>query len=135
MPCMEAATNANTFPSVGLFRPFAQGCSAPKQWNNLQNVEAQTNTKLVIRPEDFIWLELSMVPEVERVFVERRGDAFQIMTVVNDRSVELRKRIFARERAIIDELRQYEFDFDIFTRLNHKLEDLVTISDKPSYAR
>ena len=76
-----------------------------------------------------------MIPEIERVFVERRGDAFQVMTVVNDRSVDLRKRIFAREKAIIDELPQCEFDFDILTRMNHKLDDLVTVSDKPSYAR
>jgi hypothetical protein len=103
---------------------------------NVAKIQIHSNKSVfVFRPEDFIWLELSMVKEVERVFVERHGDAFQITTVVNDRSPELRKRIFARERAIIDELPQHEFDFDILTRMNHDLNDLISTADKPSYAR
>jgi hypothetical protein len=101
----------------------------------IKKFEVRQRTTQIVRPEDFIWLELSMVPEVERVFVERRGEAFQVMTVVNDRSPELRRRIFAREKAVIDELQQYDFDFDILTRMNHSLEDLVSMCDKPSYAR
>jgi hypothetical protein len=102
---------------------------------DLKKFQIREKASFVVRPEDFVWLELSMVKEVERVFVERRGDAFQVIIVVNDRSPELRKRIFARERSIIDELSHYEFDFDILTRLNHDLNDLVGTTDKPSYAR
>lgn len=105
------------------------------KWESGSQLQASSCNRLIVRPEDFIWLELSIVAEVERVFVERRGNAFQVMTIVNDRSPELRKRIFAREKAIIDEWSQYEFDFDILTRMNYDLKDLVTTYDKPSYAR
>ncbi|HVB98593.1 MAG TPA: hypothetical protein VNJ12_04580 [Candidatus Dormibacteraeota bacterium] len=152
MHCTEQTTNGKTFSNApGALQAnyvptvsFEQGKSAAHDWESVRQVEARqnmnvnlafTNTRLVIRPEDFIWLELSIVPEVERVFVERRGSAFQVMTVVNDRSPELRRRIFAREKAIIDDLSQYEFDFDLLTRMNCDLEDLVTTCDRPSYAR
>jgi hypothetical protein len=138
MPCAEmTSSNVGTFPAN--YVPVVPVCvgkqSVPARWRRVQAVRVCSNTKLIIKPEDFIWLELSMVPEVERVFVERKGDAFQVVTVVNDRSPELRRRIFAREKAIIDGLPQYEFDFDLFTRMNYNLEDLVSTCDKPSYAR
>lgn len=142
MPCTEMTSNTFTFPAdyLPVIRVQPGKQSTVVRSRSVQKIEVRSVApKLIVRPEDFIWLELSMVPEVERVFVERRGGvagvAFQVMTVVNDRSPELRRRIFAREKAIIDALPQYEFDFDIFTRMNYKLEDLVSTCDKPSYIR
>ena len=137
MPCAELTSNNDTFRAA--FLPFVslkQGeQSAPRKWESIEKFQIRQNTKFILKPEDFVWLELSMVGEVERVFVERHGNAFQVMTVVNDRSPELRRRIFAREKAIIDQLSQFEFDFDILTRMNQPLTDLVTTTDKPSYKR
>jgi hypothetical protein len=139
MPCAEVTCNTFSFPAdyLPVIRVQPGQQSTVVRSRSVQKVEVRpTNPKLTIRPEDFIWLELSMVPEVERVFVESRGNGFfQVMTVVNDRSPELRRRIFAREKAIIEELSEYEFDFDILTRMNHDLGELVTTCDKPSYAR
>lgn len=114
-----------------------------QEWESVQWIEALQNTaqvptittRNVVKPEDFIWLELSMVPELERVFVGRRGGSFDVMSVVNDRDIELRKRIFARERAIIEALPEYDFDFEILTRMGHDLGDLLTDSEKPAYVR
>ena len=131
---MLCADNTNAFEVTHLWASAVlEGMRFVGQ--NIKKSEVRQTTSLAVRPEDFIWLELSMVPEVERVFVERRVEAFQVMTVVNERSPELRRRIFAREKAIIDALSQYEFDFDILTRMGYNLGDLITTCDKPSYAR
>lgn len=88
------------------------------------------------RPQDFAWLELSLVNEVERVFVDKEGGRmFRILTVVNERSPELRKRIYQREKAIIDALPDYQFDFHILARINHELHEVIDCADRPSYSR
>ena len=99
----------------------------------LKKSPVKQTTKYVVRPEDFIWLEMSMVPQVESVFVDLHGNSFRVTTVVNDRDPELRRRIFARERAIIDELANYNFEFDILTRMGRELGELV--SKKAGYSR
>lgn len=132
---MICAENTSTFQASHVLPAFLIP-GQKTRWQSSEKVQVHSTTSvLVFKPEDFIWLELSIVGEVERVFVERRGNAFQVMTVVNDRSPELRKRIFAREKEIIEEMPQYEFDFDILTRMNHKLDELVSTGDKPSYTR
>lgn len=88
-----------------------------------------------VRPQDFAWLEMSLVHEVERVFVDKEGCLFRILTVVNERSPELRKKIYQREKAIIDALPRYEFDFHILARQNHDLNEVVDCADRPSYSR
>ncbi|HEX3968838.1 MAG TPA: hypothetical protein VHW70_12800 [Edaphobacter sp.] len=97
-------------------------------------VKAKPGT-YVVKPEDFIWLELSLVDAVERVFVAREHSLFRVLTVVNERSPELRKRVHERERAIIDAHPQSEFDFHILARDNHHLHDVVDCADRPSYSR
>lgn len=135
MPCMELATNANTFYSNARFLLFGEGQSTPSKWESFEKIEVFPNTKFIVRPEDFIWLELSLVPEVERVFVECRGNHFEVMTVVNERDDTLRRKVFAREKAIIDALPHYGFHFGILTRMNYALKDLVSDFDKPAYVR
>lgn len=106
------------------------------KWESGQQLRAsQSMLRLVVKPEDLIWLELSLVAAVERVFVERHGSHFEVMSVVNDRDDTLRKKIFAREKAIIDALPHYGFHFSILTRMNYDLKDLISDFDKPAYVR
>jgi hypothetical protein len=98
-------------------------------------VESRPNV-YTVRPQDFAWLELSLVDEVERIFVDRESDKlFRVLTVVNERSPELRKKIYQREKAIIDALPRYEFDFHILARMGHDLKEVVDCADRPSYSR
>lgn len=70
-----------------------------------------------VKPENFIWLELSLVREVESVFIQRDGNAFDVLIVVNDRDDELRNRIYDREAEIIDHLTEFDFSFRVLPRM------------------
>ena len=134
---IEQAYNTATYKATPIYSVSVKSGeqSAPREWKTVQQFQIRQNTKLIVSPDNFIWLELSMVPEIECVFVERRGDVFSVLSVVNDRDMNLRKRIFAREKAIIDALHQFEFDFDILTRMNHSLDQLMLGSNKPAFIR
>jgi hypothetical protein len=85
-----------------------------------------------INTEHFIWLELSMVREVEYVFVERTtDDSFSVLTIVNERDPEIREKIYAREQAIIDAHPKLYFDFHVVPRMNRALSDIAGAKQKP----
>ncbi len=86
---------------------------------------------LNLKPEDYIAFQMSFVPEVENVFVSRHeGEVLHVLTVVNNRDRELNRRIFARERAIMDYYRQCRFDFHILPRMNRNLNDVMAPTGK-----
>jgi hypothetical protein len=134
---ISSSCNCNwTFTASCLPLVVEQNQEAPAREDNaIAKYDAPVNTRLVVRPEDFIWLELSIVPEVERVFVERHGTDFSVVTVVNDRDPALRRRIYEREKAIIDTLADYQFNFGLLTRMNHDIKELIAGSEKPAYVR
>ena len=82
---------------------------------------------LLITPEDFIGLELSLIPQVERVFVSREenGKGFKVLTIVNDRDPELRTKIYMREQAIIEAWPNFDFDFHVTARMNRASEEIT----------
>ncbi|MFZ0298041.1 MAG: hypothetical protein WAM13_06795 [Candidatus Sulfotelmatobacter sp.] len=92
---------------------------------------------MFISPEIFIGLELSIVPEVERVFVERieNGRTMRVMVMVKDRDTQARRRIYAREQEIIDAHPQFEFDFYVHPLMGRKPADVVDGIGKLAYRR
>lgn len=69
-----------------------------------------------IRVESLISSRLALVPDVESVWKSREGRVFYVWSVVNHSSADVRRRVYEKEREIIDELQEYEFDFSIFAR-------------------
>jgi len=92
---------------------------------------------ILMNIEDFVGLELSLIPQVERVFVtrEENGRGFKVLTVVNERDPDLRARIYAREQAVIDAWSNFDFDFHITARMNRKPEEITSSAGKLAYLR
>lgn len=95
------------------------------------------NVKLLFSPEAFIGLELSLVREVERVFVDRdkNGKEFRVIEVVKDRDPDVRAKVYAREQAIIDAYPNLDFDFHIVARMNRDLRDVLSGIGKLTFER
>lgn len=86
-------------------------------------------TKRIMRLADFIGLEMSLVPQVESVFIHRNEESIKdirVLVVVNGRDPAVRAEIYKREQAIMDELPLAEFDFHIIARENRVLGEIVT---------
>ncbi len=84
-----------------------------------------------------IRLEMSLVPEVESVFVEPapRKDGYHVFTIVNERNPDVRAKIYGREQAIMDEYKNLGFDFRIIARRNRDLADIITGLGAPVFTR
>ncbi len=103
------------------------------QWARLWSEE----TRLLISPETFIGLELSLVPEVESVYVESSESTtdFRVMVVVDKRDPEVRAKVYARERAVIGEYSNLDFDFHIISRMGRNLREIVNETGKIAFQR
>jgi hypothetical protein len=86
-----------------------------------------------LRIEDAIWLELSLVPEVECVYIEKSESdlSFSVLTIVNERSPELRSKIYAREKCLLQAYPEADFDFHILARMGRELGTVVGGREKP----
>jgi hypothetical protein len=117
MDCLQS----NEFGSVRL-------TSVPQIQPAPENLwQPSTKTKQIMRPGDFIGLELSLVPKVEKVFVDSidNGKEFRVLTVVNDRDHTVRADIYRREQAIMSEMKHSDFDFQIIVRENRCLAEIM----------
>jgi hypothetical protein len=72
--------------------------------------------------KQYISQELALEKDVEAVLLWRDGKLFHIWTVANNPDTETRKRIFEREKAVIDKVEDYDFDFNIIARRDRKLD-------------
>jgi len=99
-------------------------------------VSSSTNAALSgYKPADWIWVELSMVAEVERVFVWQEDDLYRVVSVVNKNDEAMRDKIYERELALIESLPTFRFDFYVLPRMGNELAELVDYSTKPAYSR
>jgi hypothetical protein len=88
--------------------------------------------RYIWRVEDFAGYELILVPEVECVFVDKEDDrSFVVCTVVNERDPEVRSRIYDRELAILDAHPGIDFEFNILSRRNRPLAQVMQSTQKP----
>lgn len=97
--------------------------TAPKS----ASVRVRANNDLLISVEAFVWRELSLVPEVERVCVEREenGNEYRVISIVNERDAAVRKKIYAREQAIMDSYPILAFDFHVASRMGRDAKEIV----------
>jgi phage-related baseplate assembly protein len=93
-------------------------------------------SKPVFSVETCIQLELSLVAEVERVFVDRAGDgSYKIISVVNQRDAAIREKVYAREEEIMAAYPTMTFDFHVLARMNRRLEDVITNAKRVVFER
>ncbi len=120
--CFNATSGTPVDVILSYLDPAATSSADAKIWRS----DANKRTMLV-SPETFIGLELSLVPEVERVYVERIGSSkeLRVMIIVNERDPQIRARVYAREQEVIEAHPQLDFDFYLHARMNRNLEDVV----------
>ena len=88
--------------------------------------------------ESCIGMELSLVPEVEAVFVKAdnaSGKCYTVLTVINQRDPAIRERVYAREKAIMDDARGIDFNFRVISRMGRTLRDLINDPGMLAYQR
>lgn len=78
-----------------------------------------------VGPREFLGFEMSMIKEVEAVYVSRQDRMLYVSVIVNDFDREVRQKIYEREMAMIDEFESYDFDFNILSRRGRKLEEVI----------
>src|SRR5437016_2122057 len=93
--------------------PEANSNRNQRRWSN-----QGTSVQRIINPIVFIGLEMSFVPQVERVFVDAsdNGREFQVTVVINERNPNVRSAVYKREQSIMDEICNSDFDFHILAR-------------------
>lgn len=88
-----------------------------------------TGTTMIVSKQyslkEFLCMELSIVPEVEKVYATRQGDVMHIYTVVDKFDASVREKIYDREVEIIDEFSYLDFDFNVISRRGRKLSDVL----------
>ncbi len=95
-------------------------------------------SKPLLSFEAYIGMELSLVPQVESVFVEwdkENGRAYHVITVINERDPNVRARVYEREQAVMDAFPNVDFNFRVISRMNRSLVDVVDQAGKLAYQR
>lgn len=65
------------------------------------------------------------VSEVEYIFCQREEDIFLVWTVINKLDVEARRRIYRKQREIIDLFKDETFDFYVVAREGQAPESII----------
>ena len=122
------------------FAQLSSGQTAPsivQQIKTGPKFSARDNAKLLMTTEAFIGYELSLVPAVEHVYVEREenGKDFRVITIVNERDSGLRAQVYEREKAIIEAHPSLNFDFHVTARMDRNLKDVVYGLGKLAFER
>jgi hypothetical protein len=108
----------------------------PSSVRSLSNGVRALISKPVFAVETCTRIELSLVPEIERVFFEREGDKeFRVISVVNQRDAAIRDKVYAREEAIMETYPGLNFDFHVVARMDRKIEDVITKTGKVAFER
>jgi hypothetical protein len=110
---------------------------SPKNWkvHNFGQISSRSTVHMVIKPEDFIWLELSLVKGVESVSVCKDSGVWHVQTVVNERDAKMRAQIYSREKAIMEYYPGARFDFHIIARMGRDLKDIISTVGRKAFSR
>ena len=103
-------------------------------WFNLET----KGRKPLFSFEYYVGMELSMVTEVEAVFVEwdkENGKAYHVISIINTRDPEARAKVYRREQAIMDEYPTVDFSFRVIPRMDRKLSETVNQVGKLAFKR
>jgi hypothetical protein len=127
--------------SALLFARVCNGDNKPSETksNRISWFDLETkNRKPLYSFEHYVGMELSMVPEVESVFVEwdkENGKAYHVVSIINARDPEARAKVYRREQAIMDEFPAVDFNFRVIARMNRKLSEVVNQVGKLAFQR
>jgi len=93
--------------------------------------------RYIVSPENFAWLELSLIPEIEQVFVDRdaSGTELRVVEVVDKRDANVRAKIYEREKEIMAAHPHLGFDFHIIARQGRDLNEVMQIAGKAGFRR
>lgn len=113
-----------------------ESCAKTKNDSGPLNIKSRS-AEVIFSPEDFIWLELSRVADVECVFVEKDAEcrSFSVLTFVKNYTEEVRLSIYRREKCIIRAHPGCDFDFHITGLMNRSLEEILASSPQKPYRR
>lgn len=133
MTGMLELTNSN-HAAVNVL-PFFSG-----RQNPIVEVKAQRNMAITRKPifsvETGAQIELSLVKEIEAIFIDRESDGeFRIISVVNKRDAAIREKVYVREEEIMQAYPGVRFDFHVLARMDRKLEDIITKAGKLVFER
>ena len=107
----------SSFVSISSFEP---------QWRETQQT---------VRLNEFIGFEFSRIHEIERVYTAYRNRVFYVWVVISEPDPKAHKRIYDREKAIIDEFSSFEFDFYLIFKDGQDIQDLVSGPVELAYQR
>lgn len=93
---------------------------------NRDKVRTESTTLYPIPLTKFVSFEFSLVKEVETVLAAQYNNLLYLWVVVDKFDKAAREKIYAREREIIDEFREFEFDFNIISRRGRDLRELIS---------
>ncbi len=130
MTMQACATNRDSQDvRPAIFSSFTQGTNSVSLKTRLDWFSVESDLKLIFRNFDsYIGMELSLVPEVETVFVKadnENGKSYTVFTVINARDPEVRAKVYAREVAIMDAARGIDFSFRVISRMNRNMREVI----------
>jgi hypothetical protein len=95
--------------------------------------------RLLYSQETYIGFEMSLVPEVEAVLVERIDGVknLRVTTIIDKRDPAVRANVYARERAIMESnpFSGVSFDFHVTSRMGSPLEEIIGNPGKLAWKR
>jgi hypothetical protein len=106
--------------------------------NRLHWFDVEPSSRFLRSFDSFIGMELSIVPEVESVFVKsdnENGKGYTVLTVIDERDPTIRAKIYAREEAIMDAALGIDFSFRVVSRMGRDLRDVIDDAGKLAYQR
>jgi hypothetical protein len=111
--------------------------SAAGSARNDSQMCATSTKKYVTSAENFAWFELSLVPEIEQVYVDRdaSGMELHVVEVVDKRDAAVRARIYEREKEIMSAYPHLGFDFHVIARQGRDLADIMQVAGKAGFRR
>ncbi|HML18815.1 MAG TPA: hypothetical protein VK419_17410 [Bryobacteraceae bacterium] len=94
----------------------------------LNPMEVEARKTVEVQPlslKNFLGQEMSLVPEVEAVYVSAENRTLHVWIVVDEFERRTREKIYERETAIIDEFGAYDFGFNILSRRGRNLVSVI----------
>lgn len=74
-----------------------------------------------------VWMQLSLLPEVELVYGIREGNVLHVVSVINELDDAVEDRICDMEELIIDKFDSFDFDFNLVVRGNREMEEILSM--------
>lgn len=78
---------------------------------------------------------IGSIPEVEAVLTGREDSLMRVWTVVSDASREVRRKVYGKEREVIDSHEPFDFEFRVFSSRGRDARSFLAETMTLSYQR